>query len=52
MQDFLYFLLYIDGRSFFTEGEKDSHTVDGVHPNENGRRMIAERIAAYLEENP
>lgn len=27
-------------------------TVDGVHPNENGREMIADRIAAYLEEHP
>ena len=27
-------------------------TVDGVHPNEKGREMIADRIAAYLEEHP
>lgn len=27
-------------------------TRDGVHPNEKGREMIAERIATYLEEHP
>ena len=29
-----------------------TYTLDGVHPNETGRKMIAERIAAYLEEHP
>ncbi|MCR4599367.1 MAG: hypothetical protein K5678_10080 [Acetatifactor sp.] len=27
-------------------------TSDGVHPNATGRELIAERIAAYLEEHP
>lgn len=29
-----------------------TYTVDGVHPNDLGRKLIAERIAAYLEEHP
>lgn len=29
-----------------------TYTLDGVHPNETGRKLIAERIAAYLEEHP
>ena len=32
----------------FTDWER--YTVDGVHPNETGRELIAERIAARLEE--
>lgn len=30
----------------------EEYTNDGIHPNEKARGMIAERIAAYLEENP
>ena len=29
-----------------------TYTLDGVHPNETGRKLITERIAAYLEEHP
>ncbi len=28
------------------------YTKDGVHPNEEGRAMIAQRLAEYLQENP
>ena len=44
--------LYQDLYRHETWEDWEEFTVDGVHPNENGRRMIAERIAAYLEENP
>lgn len=27
-------------------------TVDGVHPNETGKKLIADRIGSYLEEHP
>ena len=27
-------------------------TLDGLHPNEDGRELIAQTIAAYLEDNP
>ena len=29
-----------------------AYTLDGVHPNETGRKLLADRIAAYLEEHP
>lgn len=29
----------------------EAYTIDGVHPNEEGRTMIAERIAEYLKNN-
>lgn len=28
------------------------YTIDGLHPNEEGRRLIADSIAQYLKENP
>ena len=27
------------------------YTLDGLHPNDDGRKMIAERIAEYLKNN-
>lgn len=45
----------VDLFDLYERGEYDKwkeYTRDGIHPNENGRRLIAERIVRYLEDNP
>lgn len=44
--------LYHDFYSHDSFEEWQNYTVDGLHPNETGRRMIAEKLATYLKENP
>ena len=32
--------------------DKDLYMRDGLHPNEEGRELLAERIAAFLQDGP
>lgn len=44
--------IYHDFYKHQTEEDWILYTTDGLHPNEMGRSMIADAIAAYLEANP
>lgn len=44
--------LYHDVYTHDTWEDWELYTRDGLHPNSNGRRLLAERIAAYFQANP
>ncbi len=44
--------LYHDFYRHDTFDDWQIYTNDGLHPNETGRRMIAEKLSSYLQENP
>lgn len=39
---------YLDLREFFPIEKLDELTIDGLHPNAKGHRLIAEKIVAYI----
>ena len=48
-------MLELRNVSFLVDAEgkgKAELFFDGLHPNETGRRMIAEKLSSYLQENP
>ena len=40
---------YLDMRSDFPPEKLDELTIDGIHPNAKGHKIIAERICGYLK---